>query len=149
MGKALVLSAGMLVVRHRWTLGVAIEYVCSVVQFAKSIFSEESALEARVELEERLGTAKFQYRRIRLDTLKAGKHCSEEDSELTLIHTSLNASVRDLTKKEGVESHRVDVTWQGQFKGVKWVDEVTKEHLCDEAVVFDEKLYTMTPQRKV
>ena len=32
---------------------------------------------------------------------------------------------------------------------MKWVDQLTNEHLCDEAVVFDEKLYTMTPQRKV
>lgn len=35
------------------------------------------------------------------------------------------------------------------FKKLKWVDEITKEHLCDVAVIFDDKVHLTSPERRV
>ncbi len=60
-----------------------------------------------------------------------------------MINTHLNAQVSDKILGE-VEAFRVDKTWQTEFKKLKWVDEVTKEPLCDQAVVFDDKVHLIT-----
>ena len=40
-------------------------------------------------------------------------------------------------------------TWQIGRKQLKWIDEATKEPLCDEAVIFDNKVCILTSARKV
>ena len=47
------------------------------------------------------------------------------------------------------EPFKVDKTWQTEFKRLQWVDEVTREPLVDEAVIFDGKVHPITARRKV
>lgn len=50
---------------------------------------------------------------------------------------------------EEIEAVKVDKTWQTEFKRLKWVDEMTKEPLCDEAVIFDDRVHLITSKREV
>ena len=57
--KALLHVACMLVLRFRWTMTVATEFVRSAVQVEGSIFSEDSARTMRVAIEEQLQRSQF------------------------------------------------------------------------------------------
>jgi hypothetical protein len=72
---------------------------------------------------------------------------ASEPDEITVINTSVNMAVSD--REATTDHHKVDMTWQTRFKQLKWVDELTKEPLCDEAVVFDEKVYRVSPDRRI
>jgi len=157
---SVLLLAFYLVLKHHWTLKVALEYVQSCTDGAKLLTEGTGEILGRFECS--LFAKHFQFERIRLDTLHTGTLISSATTsdtkavnltdEQTLVNTVVNKQLRGtpLTDSETMDIYtamKPAHNWQRHYKRVSWVDQRTKEDLTEVCLIFDNSCVDQKPKK--